>query len=92
MVVDRCSVAWAESGSTPAFTYTCGGTTTPLLTTRPVIQTGLTLAGLSALTAGGTDRLRVTLTLPSAASNALQGKTSTIVYTFDATQLAGTSH
>jgi predicted ribosomally synthesized peptide with SipW-like signal peptide len=92
MVVDRCSVAWTESGLSPAFTYACtGGTTTTLLTTRPVIQTGLTLAGLSALTAGGTDHLRVTLTLPSAASDALQGKTSTIVYTFNATQRAGTS-
>jgi predicted ribosomally synthesized peptide with SipW-like signal peptide len=91
MVVDRCSVAWSESGASPAFTYTCGGTTTTPLTTRPVTQSGFTLLGLSALTAGSTDHLRVTLTLPSVAIDTLQGKSSTITYTFNATQRAGTS-
>src|SRR5687767_12651636 len=27
MVVDRCSIAWVETGVSPAFTYTCAGTT-----------------------------------------------------------------
>src|SRR5579864_6041493 len=35
IVVDKCSVAWTESG--PPYTYTCGGTTTSVLTTRAVI-------------------------------------------------------
>lgn len=92
IVVDRCSVAWTESGSTPAFSYTCGGSTTSLVTSQGVIQSGLTLAGLSALTAAGTDHLRVTLTLPSAAPNSMQGLSSTISFSFLGTQRAGTSH
>ena len=27
MAIDKCSVAWTEAGVSPAFTYTCGGTT-----------------------------------------------------------------
>ena len=25
IAIDKCSVAWTEAGSSPAFTYTCGG-------------------------------------------------------------------
>lgn len=93
MVVDRCSVAWTEAGSDPAFTYTCGGgSITPILTTRAVAQSGLTLTGLSALTAGGTDHLRLTLTFPSTAPDTFQGLSSTISYSFLGTQRAGSSH
>ena len=91
MVVDRCSTTWTEAGTSPAFTYTCGGTITPIITTRAVIGSGLTLAGLSALTNGGTDHLRVTLTLPSATLNTFQGLTSTITYSFLGTQRAATN-
>lgn len=92
MVVDRCSVAWTESGSSPAFTYSCSGSTTTIISTRAVIQSGLTMAGLSALTAGGTDRLRLTLTFPSAAGSTFQGLSSTLAYSFLGTQRAGTAH
>jgi spore coat-associated protein N len=57
-----------------------------------VIQSALTMSGLSVLTAGATDNLRLTLTLPSAAPNTLQGLTSTVTYTFLGTQRAGTAH
>jgi spore coat-associated protein N len=91
MVVDRCSVAWTEAGS-PLYTYTCSGTTASVVATRPVIGSLLTMSNLSgSLTAGGVDHLRVTLTLPSGASDTLQAKSSTITYTFNATQRAGTS-
>jgi spore coat-associated protein N len=92
MVVDRCSAAWTESGSSPAFTYTCGGSTTTIISSRAVIQSSLTMAGLSALTNGQTDHLRVTLTFPSAAGNTLQGQSSTITYSFLGTQRAGAAH
>jgi len=92
MVIDRCSVAWTESGSSPAFSYSCSGSTTTILTTRPVIQSALTMSGLSALTAGGSDHLRLTLTFPSTAGNTLQGLTSTLTYSFLGTQRAGTAH
>jgi len=84
MVLDKCSVAWTESGG-PPYTYTCGGTASTVLTSAPVIGTNVTLANLS-LTAGNDNFLRVTLTLPSAAPNTLQGQSSTIAYAFTATQ------
>jgi predicted ribosomally synthesized peptide with SipW-like signal peptide len=86
MVLDKCSVAWTESGG-PPYTYTCGGTASTVLTSAPVIGTNVTLANLS-LTAGNDNFLRVTLTLPSAAPNTLQGQASTIAYAFTATQRA----
>jgi spore coat-associated protein N len=89
MVVDKCSVPWTEAG--PPFTYTCGGTTTPVLASRAAIGSNLLLSPLSATTAGGTDHLRVTLTLPSGAPNTLQNQSSTITYAFTGTQRAAAS-
>ncbi|MGN6430779.1 MAG: TasA family protein [Gaiellaceae bacterium] len=89
MVIDKCSQAWTESG--PPYTYTCGGTTSTVLSSRPVIQSGVTLSNLSSLTAGNTDHLRVTLTFPSGAGNTFQNKSSTSQYTFTGTQRAATN-
>jgi predicted ribosomally synthesized peptide with SipW-like signal peptide len=89
MVVDKCSVAWTEAG--PPYTYTCGGTTTSVLASRAVIGSNLALSPLSATTAGGTDHLRVTLTLPSGANNTVQNQSSTITYAFTGTQRTATS-
>src|SRR2546425_1786521 len=88
MVIDKCSQAWTESGL--PYTYTCGGSTSSVLSSRAVIQTGVALSNLGALTAGATDHLRVTLTFPSGAGNSFQNKSSTIQYTFTGTQRAGT--
>ena len=92
MVIDRCSAAWTESGSSPAFTYSCSGSTTTILTSRPVIQTSLALPGISALTGGGSDHLRLTLTFPSSAGATFQGVSSTLSYSFLGTQRAGAAH
>jgi spore coat-associated protein N len=89
MVIDKCSQAWTESG--PPYTYTCGGSTSTVLSSRAVIQSGVTLNNLSSLTAGVTDHLRVTLTFPSLAGNTFQNKSSTLQYTFTGTQRAATS-
>ncbi|MDX6552819.1 MAG: spore coat-associated protein [Gaiellales bacterium] len=89
MVVDRCSNAWTESG--PPYTYTCSGATTTIIASRAVIGSNLSMAGLSALTAGGTDHLRLTLTFPSAAGNTFQNQSSTLLYTFTGTQRVATS-
>jgi spore coat-associated protein N len=88
MVIDRCSVAWTESG--PPYTYTCGGSTSTVLASRAVIGSGLSLSNLTATTAGNTDHLRVTLTFPSGAGNTLQNQSSTISYAFTGTQRTGT--
>ena len=89
MAIDKCSVAWTEAG--PPYTYTCSGSTSTVLASRPVIGSNLTLSNLSALTAGATDHLRVTLTFPSGAGNTLQSQSSTITYAFTGTQRAATN-
>ncbi|MEY2418399.1 MAG: spore coat-associated protein [Actinomycetota bacterium] len=91
MVVDRCSANWTESGTSPALTYTCGGSTTTVVSTRAVIGANMSLTGLSALTAGGSDHLRVTLTFPTTADNTFQGVSTSITYAFTGTQRAGTN-
>jgi hypothetical protein len=50
------------------------------------------MAGLGALTAGATDRLRLTLTFPGTAGATFQGLTSTLTYSFLGTQRAGAAH
>jgi predicted ribosomally synthesized peptide with SipW-like signal peptide len=89
MVIDKCSVAWTESG--PPYTYTCSGTTSSVLASLPVIGSALALSNLSSLTSGATDHLRVTLTLPSGAGNSLQNQSSTISYAFTGTHRAATN-
>lgn len=93
MVIDKCSGNWVEVGSSAPFTYTCpvGSTLTTVVASRAVIGSSISMGSLGALTSGGTDHLRVTLSLPSAAGNSLQGLSSTISYGFTGTQRAGTS-
>jgi spore coat-associated protein N len=88
IAIDRCSAAWTESG--PPYTYTCSGSTSTVLATQPLIGTDVALSNLT-LSAGATDHLRVTVTLPSSAGNSLQNKSSTISYVFTGVQRAGTS-
>jgi spore coat-associated protein N len=88
MVIDKCSVAWTESG--PPYTYTCGGTTTSVLVSRPVIGSNIALSNI-VTTAGTPNYLRVTLTLPSAADNTYQAQSSTIGYVFVGQQRAATN-
>lgn len=89
--VDKCSVAWTESGTAPAYTYTCSGTTTSILAASPAGNTS-TLSSLAALSSGSsTDHLLVTLALPTAAGNSLQGLSTTITYSFNGTQRAAAS-
>ena len=91
LVIDKCSNAWTEAGTAPAYSYTCSGTTSTVLASRPVVGSNLALSNLSALTAGSTDHLRFTLTLPSAAPNTMQNLSSVIQYTFTGTQRAATN-
>lgn len=86
MQMDACSVPWTPAGAA----YTCSGTTTAVVADRAVNgTTGVAMSGLASLTAGGTDRVRVRLTLPTAAPNGLQGLTESLTYTMTATQRAG---
>jgi hypothetical protein len=49
------------------------------------------LTNLASVTAGGTDHLRATLTLPAAAGNTYQGKSSAVDFTFTGTQRSATA-
>jgi spore coat-associated protein N len=91
VVVDACSVPWTEAGTAPAYTYTCTGTTTSVLASRSVIGANVALANLTSVTAGHTDNLRVTLTLPATADNTLQSQSSTVAFTFTGTQRTATA-
>jgi len=87
LVINKCSVAWTEGGTAPAYTYTCGGTTTAVLTSVPVIGSSLALSNIT--TTANTDNFLVaTLTLPSGSPNTEQNQSSTILFTFTATQRA----
>jgi len=88
IAIDKCSQAWTESG--PPYTYTCGGSTSTVLASRALIGSNMALSNLT-LTAGSTDHLRVTVSLPSSADNTFQNLSSTISYTFTGTQRAGTN-
>jgi spore coat-associated protein N len=91
LVIDKCSAAWTESGSAPAYTYSCSGTTSSVLASHAVVGSNLTLSNLGALTAGATDHLRFTLTLPSSAPNTMQNQSSVLQYTFTGTQRAASN-
>lgn len=87
MTIDKCSTAWVEAGTAPAYTYTCGGATTSVLTTASVIGANRALTNINA-GAAATNYLRVTLTLPGTADNTFQAKSSVVQYTFNGTQRA----
>lgn len=86
MKIDSCSVPWTESGTAPSFSYACSGGTTASVSSQPLIESNLPLGALNALTAAGTDHLRVSLTFPATADDTFQAKTSVISYEFTGTQ------
>jgi spore coat-associated protein N len=92
MTITSCSVPWTESGTSPAFTYSCSGSTSTVVASRAVIGSNISLSGLNVLSsATGTDHLRVTLSLPSSAGNTFQGLNTTVTYAFTGTQRSATN-
>ena len=88
--VDSCPSAWTESGTAPAYTYSCSGSVTSLVSNQPLVG-NFNLAGLNSMNVGGVDHLRVKLTLPATAPTTMMGLSDTIGYVFTATARAGTS-
>ena len=88
--VDSCPSAWTESGTAPAYTYSCSGSATSLVSNQPLVG-NFNLAGLNSMNVGGVDHLRVKLTLPATAPTTMMGLSDTIGYVFTATARAGTS-
>jgi spore coat-associated protein N len=89
--VQSCSVAWTEGGVAPAYTYTCSGSTTTVMSSASVAtleSSASPVTPLNSLTAAGSDHLLVTLTLPTTAPNSFQSLSSTLTYTFTGIQRA----
>lgn len=91
MTITECPDAWTEAGTSPQLTYTCSGTVRTVVASRRVIGTDLTLDAPEALASGATSHLLVTLSLPQAADNTFQDQDSTIAFSFNGTQRAGTN-
>jgi spore coat-associated protein N len=88
LLIQSCSVAWTEYGTSPAFSYECKGKTDTILENRAVLAAPVDL-DLMALTAQKSDNLLVTMTLPKTADQTFAGQGSGIGFTFTATQRAG---
>lgn len=84
LTVKSCAVAWTQGGTAQAPTYTCSSGERSLATSRAVNNVALT--NPYALTAGKTDHLAVSFTLPTAADNTFQGKSADLSLVFTAQQ------
>jgi hypothetical protein len=89
LTVKSCPVAWTQGGTAAAPTYTCSGTATTV-GSGPVIG-NTTLPGVNSLSAGGTDYLTFSVSLPNAASNAFQGLSAPLTLTFTGVQATGSA-
>jgi len=94
--IARCSQAWTEAGTAPAYTYTCGGTQQNVLGTSgsPVAfyDAAHTLNNLD-LGDGATNYLMVRVSWPDGddvAQDAMEASTGTLSFGFQGTQRAGT--
>ncbi len=93
--IAKCSLAWTETGTTPAFSYTCGGTQSDVLGTSasPTAISTVSASALSNVTtsASANNKLMVKLTFPTAAGDTFQDATSTLSFAFTGTQRAGSA-
>jgi hypothetical protein len=89
LLIQSCSVAWTETGTSPAFSYKCEGETKTILKNQAVVLAAPVNLNLKALVAHQSDNLLVTMTLPATADKTFAGQDSGIGFTFTATQRAG---
>jgi hypothetical protein len=78
--ITRCSTSFKRRPTG----YSCPARTATVLSWRPVIGAHMRLSGLAGLPRKGVARLMLTLLLPAAAPNSLQGKASSLTYVFTA--------
>ncbi|MDQ0689932.1 TasA family protein [Arthrobacter sp. W4I7] len=81
LTVEACTTDWVAVANGPD---TCAGSKTVVAST-PILGTRVLTAPAS-LTATKSDHLKITTSLPTNAGDAFQGLTSTVNFTFDATQ------
>jgi hypothetical protein len=89
--IDSCSTPWTETGTAPAYVYSCSGTTKSVLASRAVIGSNVALSNLAALAANNVDNLVATISFPATADNTFQNQASVLSFTFTGTQRAATS-
>jgi signal peptidase len=92
--VERCSQAWTVDGLDPQgrTTYACAGTLDIINIARPVLGTvDLPNPPFAAYTPGGTDFVRLTLSLPNTAPPSMAGETTEVAITIVALQREGTN-
>ena len=82
LTIESCSTAWTVVANG---VDTCTGSVS-VLAKGAMLGTGKALANLASVTAGSADHLKITTTLPTTADNSFQGLTTTVGFTFDATQ------
>lgn len=88
--VDDCSVPWTKAG----VTYSCSGTQSNVLASRPVLVSPAAAISGTALAPAAMSHLRVTLSFVdtgAAAQNLLQGLSDNITFSFVGVQRAGTA-
>lgn len=100
MKIEKCGglLGWRESVSTP-YTYTCdqlvpgdnAGARSTVVAEQAIIGSSVAMSNMSALTVGSTDDMVITVRLPTTADNDFQGLSSTVQFSFTATQRNGTA-
>jgi spore coat-associated protein N len=87
LTVETCSTAWTVR---PSEVDTCTGSKTVLADSAILAADARVLTNLASVAAQASDHLKITTSLPSSADNTFQGLTSTVDFTFNASQRAGT--
>jgi hypothetical protein len=89
LAVKSCAVAWTQGGTASNPTYTCSSGER-LMGSGPVVG-NMTLPTPNSLSAGATDYLTFSISLPTTADNTFQGKSAALSLTFTATQKTGSA-
>jgi hypothetical protein len=89
LTLRSCPAPWTQGGTASAPTYTCTGTASTLVNGPVVANTPL--PNPASLTPGGTDHLTFTISLPTSADNAFQGKSAGLSLSFTGAQRSGTA-
>ncbi len=102
ILIEKCSVAWTEAGSNPAYTSTCSGSQSTVWAVEAVsVMKARNTFALIPTTVSGTLFLKITLTLPAGANNAADnlfqgtavppvGLSSTLSFAFSTVQRVAT--
>jgi hypothetical protein len=90
--LQACSGTWVQGGTSSAPTFSCsGGTARNLVTPGGVLRADEALQNPASLTAGSSDQLVLSISLPTGAGNQFQSLSNQLSLTFTGTQRNGTA-